>query len=158
MRFVSLAQESIIDISIFGATPFFKIFFSSRFRLIWLDLQVHPDTSISLSNSAGHVRLSLGKCLSGGEGAGPSRKEGGIMRKELDSQAHAPLRRTITQPHPSPHCDATPAARPRAPTRRAGAQAPRRGQAPRTTTRPSKSRTRSTAARSRRSSARANRT
>lgn len=57
MRFVSLAQESIIDISIFGATPFFKKFFSSRFRGLGLDLQVQPNASISLSNSAGHVRL-----------------------------------------------------------------------------------------------------
>ena len=40
-----------------------------------LDLQAYPDTSISLSKSAGHVRLSLGKCLSGGEGAGPSREK-----------------------------------------------------------------------------------
>lgn len=142
----------------FRRNPLFQKFFQQPISGGALDLQVHPDTSISLSNSVGHVRLSLGKCLSGGEGAEPSREEGGIMRKELDSQAHAPLRRTITQPHPSPHCDATPAARPRAPTRRAGAQAPRRGQAPRTTTRPSKSQTRSTAARSPRSSARATRT
>ena len=59
MRFVSLAQENIIDISIFGATPFFKIFFSSRFQGLGLDLRVHPNTLVSLSNSAGHVRLSL---------------------------------------------------------------------------------------------------
>lgn len=43
--------------------------------MIWLDLQVQPNTLVSLSNSAGHVRLSLGKCLSGGEGAGPSREK-----------------------------------------------------------------------------------
>lgn len=75
MRFVSLAQESIIDISIFGATPFFQKFFQQPISGGWLDLQVHPDTSISLSNSAGHIRLSLGECLSGGEGAGPSPPE-----------------------------------------------------------------------------------
>ena len=57
MRFVSLAQESIIDISIFGATPFFKKFFQQPIPGAWLDLQVRPNTSIPLSNSAGHVRL-----------------------------------------------------------------------------------------------------
>lgn len=60
MRFVSLAQESIIDISIFGATPFFQKFFQQPIPGAWLDLQVHPNASIPLSNSAGHVRLSLG--------------------------------------------------------------------------------------------------
>lgn len=49
-----------------------------RFHLR-VDSQVHPNTSISLSNSVGHVRLSLGKCLSGGEGAGPSREKGRAM-------------------------------------------------------------------------------
>ena len=56
-------------------------------------MQVHPDTSISLSNSAGHVRLSLGKCLSGGEGAGPSREKGSAMERKRRQKRYRRLDR-----------------------------------------------------------------
>ena len=41
----------------FRRNPLFQKFFQQPIPGAWLDLQVHPDTSISLSNSAGHVRL-----------------------------------------------------------------------------------------------------
>ena len=58
-----------------------------------LDSQPHPNTSISLSNSAGHVRLSLGKSLSGGEGAGPSREIGGGMDRKRRQKRYRRLDR-----------------------------------------------------------------
>lgn len=60
--------------------PLFETFFEKVFEL---DSQPHPNASVSLSNSAAHVRLSLGKPLSGGEGAEPSREtEDGKERRE----------------------------------------------------------------------------
>ena len=104
--------------------PLFQKFFRQPIPGAWLGLQVHPNTSISLSNSAGHVRLSL---------------------RVSQSAATAPRRRRANHSRPpSPLSNAT--------------QAPRRVQAPPSTTGPSKSRTHSTAARSHRSSARASRT
>ena len=44
---------------IFRRNPLFQKFFQQPISGGWLDLQVHPDTLVSLSNSAGHVRLSL---------------------------------------------------------------------------------------------------
>ena len=44
----------------FRRNPLFQKFFQQPLPEAWLDLQVHPNVSISLSNSAGHVRLSLG--------------------------------------------------------------------------------------------------
>ena len=43
----------------FRRNPLFQKFFQQPISGGWLDLQVHPDTLVSLSNSAGHVRLSL---------------------------------------------------------------------------------------------------
>ena len=108
----------------FRRNPLFQKFFQQPISGGWLDLQVHPDTSISLSNSTGHVRLNLGVS---------------------QSAATAPRHRRANRSRPpSPLSSAT--------------QAPRRVQAPRSTTGPSKSRMHSTAGRSHRSSAQASRT
>ena len=48
---------------------------------------------VSLSNSAGHVRLSLGKSLSGGEGAGPSRETGDGMERKRRQKRYRRLDR-----------------------------------------------------------------
>ena len=56
----------------FRRNPLFSKIFSAADSRGLVDSQPHPNTSISLSNSTGHVWLSLGECLSGGEGAGPS--------------------------------------------------------------------------------------
>lgn len=74
----------------FRRNPIFQKIFQQPLPGAWLDLQVHPNVSISLSNSAGHVRLSL----------------------ELQSAAPTPGRRRANRGRPpSPFSNATQALR-----------------------------------------------
>ena len=57
--------------------PLFVTFFEKVFEL---DSQPHPNASVSLSNSAVHARLSLGKSLSGREAQGPRERQEAAWR------------------------------------------------------------------------------
>ena len=127
----------------FRRNPLFQNFFSSRFQGLGLDLRVHPNTLVSLSNSAGHVRLSLEL-----QSAAP-----GEQGTEVCSRFNFALPATyyVNTP-PSP---VHPVHVRRSATRRKRHAGHSHRAAPQG---PSKSRTRSTTGRSRRSSARASRT
>ena len=181
MRFVSLAQESIIDISIFGATPFFKNFFRHRFqgldclickfiRTLRFRYRTQPD----MYGSGGQgmkwklfteswQRMRVFRMAEGDSGCEmPPKRERAIVyymcacvHYNSERRPRSNFRKTRVPRHKSRKTFF--------PRRTASATAvaarQRDGDCRTThTTRSSKSRTRSTAARSRRSSARANRT
>ena len=76
----------------FRRNPLFQNFFQQPISGALLDLQVHPNTSISLSNRAGHVRLSLG--VSQSAATAPKRRRANRRRppSPLSNATQAPSR------------------------------------------------------------------
>ena len=76
----------------FRRNPLFQIFFQQPISGAWLDLQVQPNTLVSLSNSAGHVQLSLGISQSAAPTPGRRRANRGRPPSPFSNATQAPRR------------------------------------------------------------------
>ena len=101
----------------FRRNPLFQKFFQQPIPGAWVDSQPHPNTSISLSNSAGHVRL------------GRTRNKTEAFRRIMAENANIDREHTSVPCSPSP-VHAPPAADHRTTTRQRGAMAAASRQAP----------------------------